>query len=90
MNNYGRPLASPFLETYNPNWQNHSNFSWRQNHSPTNIGGQQLHQQSQFCPPTQAYPPIPQSTPQFMAPPRQQSYLEEFLKTFMQSTSQAI
>ena len=63
LNNYGRPLASPFSETYNANWQNHPNFSWRQNHSPTNIGGQQVHQQSQFCPPTQANPPIPQSTP---------------------------
>ena len=49
-----------------------------------------MHQQSQFRPPTQAYPPIPQSTPQFMAPPRQQSSLVEFLKTFMQLTSQAI
>ena len=27
LNNYGRPLASPFSETYNPNWQNHPNFS---------------------------------------------------------------
>nr|XP_023922903.1 uncharacterized protein LOC112034322 [Quercus suber] len=90
LNNYGRPLASPFSKTYNPNLQNHPNFSWRQNHSPTNVGGQQMHQQSQFRPPTQAFPPIPQSTPQFMAPPRQQSSLEEFLKTFMHSTSQAI
>ena len=49
-----------------------------------------MHQQSQFRPPTQAFPPIPQSSPQFMAPPRQQSSLEESLKTFMQSTSQAI
>ena len=84
LNNYGRPLASPFSETYNPNWQNHPNFSWRQNHSPTNIGGQQVHQQSQFRPPTQAFSPNPQSTPQFMAPLRQQSSLEESLKTFMQ------
>ena len=22
LNNYGKPLASPFSETYNPNWQN--------------------------------------------------------------------
>ena len=29
LNNYGRPLVSPFSETYNPNWQNHPNFSWR-------------------------------------------------------------
>ena len=49
-----------------------------------------MHQQSQFRPSTQAFPPIPQSTPQFMAPPRQQSSLEESLKTFMQSTSQVI
>ena len=85
LNNYGRLLASPFSETYNPNWQNHPNFSWRHNHSPTNIGGQQVHQQSQFRPPTQAYPPIPQSTSQFMAPLRQKSSLEESLKTFKQS-----
>ena len=56
LNNYGRPLASPFSETYNPDWQNHS---------PTNIGGEQVHQQSQFRPPTQAFPPIPQSTPHY-------------------------
>ncbi|XP_023920612.1 uncharacterized protein LOC112032110 [Quercus suber] len=90
LNNYGKPLVSPFSETYNPNWQNHPNLSWRQNYSPTNIGGQQVHQQSQFRPPTQAYPFIPQSTPQFVAPPRQQPSLKESLKTFMQSTSQAI
>ena len=49
-----------------------------------------MHQQSQFHPPAQAFPPIPQSTPQFMAPLRQQLSLEESLKTFMQPTSQAI
>ena len=90
LNNYEKPFASPFSETYNPNWRNHPNFSWRQNQPPINVGGQQVHQQSQFRPPTQAYPPIPQSTPQFVAPPRQPSSLEESLKTFMQSTSQAI
>ena len=63
LNNYGKPFASPFSETYNPNWRNHSNFSWRQNQPSINVGGQQVHQQSQFCPPTQANPPIPQSTP---------------------------
>ena len=49
-----------------------------------------MHQQSQFRPPTQAFPSIPQSSPQFMVPPRQQSSLEDSLKTFMKSTSQAI
>ena len=90
MNNYGKSFASLFLETYNPNWRNHPNFSWRQNRPPTNVGRQQVHQQSQFHPTTQAYPPIPQSTPQFVAPLRQQSSLEESFRTFMQSTSQAI
>ena len=78
--NYGKPIASPFSETYSPNWRNHPNFSWRQNQPPTNVGGQQVHQQSQFRPLTLAFPSIPQSTPQFMAPPRQQSSLEESLK----------
>ena len=59
LNNDGRSLASPFLETYNPNWQNHPNFSRRQNHPATNVDRQQVHQQSQFHPPTQAYPLIP-------------------------------
>ena len=59
LNNDGRSLASPFLETYNPNWQNHPNFSRRQNHPATNVDRQQVHQQSQFHPPTQAYPVIP-------------------------------
>ena len=27
LNNYGKPFASPFSETYNPNWRNHPNFS---------------------------------------------------------------
>ena len=90
LNNYGKPFFSPFLEIYNPNWMNHPYFSWRQNQPPTIASGQQVHQQSQFCPPTQAYPPISQSTPQLVAPPRQQSSLKESLKTFMQSTSQTI
>ena len=34
LNNYEKPFASPFPETYNPNWRNHPNFSWRQNQPP--------------------------------------------------------
>ena len=30
LNNYEKPFASPFSETYKPNWRNHPNFSWRQ------------------------------------------------------------
>ncbi|XP_026445216.1 uncharacterized protein LOC113345757 isoform X1 [Papaver somniferum] len=29
MNTYKRPFSSPYSETYNPNWRNHANFSWR-------------------------------------------------------------
>nr|XP_023883880.1 uncharacterized protein LOC111996162 [Quercus suber] len=29
LNNYGKPFASPFSETCNPNWRSHPNFSWR-------------------------------------------------------------
>ena len=39
LNNYGKPFASPFSKTYNPNWRNHPNVSWRQNQPPTNVGG---------------------------------------------------
>lgn len=90
LNNFGKPFASPFSETYNQNWRNHPNFSWKQNQPPMNVGGQQIHQQPQFRPPTQSYPPIPQATPQVMAPQRPQSSLEESLKAFMHSTNQAI
>ena len=46
LNNYEKLFASPFLETYNPNWRNKPHFLWRQNQSPINVGGQQVHQQS--------------------------------------------
>ncbi|XVF87630.1 hypothetical protein PTKIN_Ptkin18bG0135500 [Pterospermum kingtungense] len=29
MNNFKKPFSSPFLDTYNPGWRNHPNFSWR-------------------------------------------------------------
>jgi hypothetical protein len=76
LNNYGKATAGPFLETYNLNWQNHPNFSWRQNQPLMNIGRQHVHQQNQFRSPIQSYPHAPQSTPpQFMAQPRKQSSL---------------
>ncbi|XP_058211544.1 uncharacterized protein LOC131323714 [Rhododendron vialii] len=46
LNNYGKSFASPFSETYNQNWRNHPNFSWRQNQPSTNIGGQPFHSQN--------------------------------------------
>ena len=58
LNNYEKPFACPFSKAYNPNWRNHPNFSWRKNQPLTNVGGQQVHQQSQIRPPTQAFPLI--------------------------------
>ena len=29
MNNFKKPFPSPYSETYNPQWRNHPNFSWR-------------------------------------------------------------
>ena len=29
LNNYEKPFVSPFSKTYNQNWRNHPNFSWR-------------------------------------------------------------
>ena len=60
LNNYGKPFPSPYSETYNPNWQNHPNFSWRQNQTPINVGRQPMFSQNQappgFRPPAQSYP----------------------------------
>ncbi|XP_058216596.1 uncharacterized protein LOC131327445 [Rhododendron vialii] len=96
LNNYGKSFASPFSETYNQNWRNHPNFSWRQNQPSTNIGGQPFHSQNQsppgFHPPTQSYPPqsqplyapTPVSQPNFQSvAPQQQSSLEDTLKAIM-------
>ncbi|CAL5350857.1 unnamed protein product [Camellia sinensis] len=40
LNNYGKPFPSPFSETYNRNWQNYPNFSWRHNQPIQNVSGQ--------------------------------------------------
>ncbi|XP_058216628.1 uncharacterized protein LOC131327478 [Rhododendron vialii] len=96
LNNYGKSFASHFSETYNQNWRNHPNFSWRQNQPSTNIGGQPFHSQNQsppgFRPPIQSYPtqsqpfyaPTPVSQPNFQSvAPQQQSSLEDTLKAIM-------
>ena len=55
--NYKNSSDSPFSATYNPNWRNHPNFSWRQNQSPMSYGGQQV------APSNPSHPPSFQSTP---------------------------
>ena len=36
MNAYKRPFSSPYSETYNANWRNHPNFSWRNGSNANN------------------------------------------------------
>ena len=86
LQSYGKSSDSPFAPTYNPNWRNHPNFSWRQNQPPMNQGGQQFV-------PSNPYPVAPQHVPHFGAPPlppQRRISLEENLQQFMQSTQQAL
>jgi hypothetical protein len=91
---FRKQSGGPFSETYNPGWQNHPNFSWREN-QPLNQGGFPNQAHNQYppgfrAPPQNQFSSSSRSTPQFVAQPRQQSSLEESLKAFMQSTQQAI
>jgi hypothetical protein len=80
-NDYRKQAQGPFSESYYPGWRNHPNFSWKQNQL-MGQGGAPHHAQSQY-PPALAY----QAPTQV---PASQSTLEDTLKSFMQSTSQAI
>jgi len=42
-NAYQRPFSSPYSETYNPNWWNHLNFSWRNDQSANEPQGSSSH-----------------------------------------------
>src|SRR3954468_7065387 len=73
--------------TYNPNWRNHPNLSWKPNQPQHNFGNQyNPGSQQPYRPPFQH----PQQPPRFNEPPRAQPSLEDTLKTFMQTTSQNI
>ena len=74
LNFHGKSPNSPYSSTYNPNWRNHPNFSWRQNLPPMNQENQQ------FVPPNPTYPQQPQ----------RKSSLEDTLQQFMQSTQQVL
>ncbi|KAH9750930.1 hypothetical protein KPL71_014077 [Citrus sinensis] len=81
---------SPYSSTYNPNWRNHPNFSWKQNQPLSNQGGQQFNMPNQqFVPPNQVYPPAQQPMSQFVAPQQRKPSLEDTLQSFIQSTQQA-
>ncbi|KAL5572373.1 hypothetical protein UlMin_021970 [Ulmus minor] len=47
LHSYGKSSDSPFAPTYNPNWRNHPNFSWRQNQPSMNQSGTQVNMHNQ-------------------------------------------
>ncbi len=76
MNNFKKPNPSPFSETYNSQWRNHPNFSWK--------NGNQAQQAQQ--PQAQPNAQHPQAQKPFNYPPYQNPQvkpLEETLRTFM-------
>ncbi|XP_060972217.1 uncharacterized protein LOC133038172 [Cannabis sativa] len=76
---YGKSSDSPFSQSYNPNWRNHPNFSWRQNQPPMNQG-------HQYNTPNQS-----QAQPNMPYPQQQRKpSLEDTLQQFMQTTQQAL
>lgn len=90
LQSYEKTPNNPYSPTYNPNWRNHPNFSWKQNQPLSNQGGQQLNMPNQqFVPPNQVHPPAQQPMSQFVAPQQRKSSLEDTLQSFIQSTQQA-
>ncbi|GKV13635.1 hypothetical protein SLEP1_g24623 [Rubroshorea leprosula] len=72
----GRELFSPYLETYNPSWRNHPNFSWKANQNHPTSSSNTWNSEAQ---PLRSYP-----TPQYNARPNR-NILEETLKAFMEA-----
>ncbi|KAH9705608.1 hypothetical protein KPL70_011947 [Citrus sinensis] len=90
LQSYEKTPNNPYSPTYNPNWRNHPNFSWKQNQPLSNLGGQQLNMPNQqFVPPNQVHPPAQQPMSQFVAPQQRKPSLEDTLQSFIQSTQQA-
>ncbi|KAH9722991.1 hypothetical protein KPL70_006933 [Citrus sinensis] len=90
LQSYEKTPNNPYSPTYNPNWRNHPNFSWKQNQPLSNQGGQQFNMPNQqFVPHNQVYPPAQQPMSQFVAPQQRKPSLEDTLQSFIQSTQQA-
>ncbi|KAL6560492.1 hypothetical protein OROGR_004051 [Orobanche gracilis] len=85
LHSYGKSSDSPFAPTYNPNWRNHPNFSWKQNMPPMNQGGHQMNISNQQNIRPNQYPPNSYQYPSTI--PKKPS-LEDTLQQFMQSTPQ--
>ncbi|KAH9723595.1 hypothetical protein KPL70_007173 [Citrus sinensis] len=90
LQSYEKTSNNPYSPTYNLNWRNHPNLSWKQNQPLPNQGGQQFSlPNQQSVPPNQVYPPAQQPMSQFVAPQQRKSSLEDTLQSFIQSTQQA-
>ncbi|KAL5537987.1 hypothetical protein UlMin_045695 [Ulmus minor] len=83
LHSYGKSSDSPFAPTYNPNWRNHPNFSWRQNQPSMNQSGTQVNMHNQHI--HHPNPTYPLNVPQQRKPS-----LEDTLQQFMQSTQQVL
>ncbi|KAL5570758.1 hypothetical protein UlMin_020355 [Ulmus minor] len=83
LHSYGKSSDSPFARTYNPNWRNHPNFSWRQNQPSMNQSGTQVNMHNQHI--HHPNPTYPLNVPQQRKPS-----LEDTLQQFMQSTQQVL
>lgn len=96
LQSYEKSFNSPYSSTYNPNWRNHPNFSWKQNQPLSNQGGQQFNMPNQQVvisnqvSPNQIYSLAQQPMPQFVAPQQRKPSLEDTLQSFIQSTQQAV
>jgi len=60
LNNFQRPNHNPYLQTYNPCWRNHPNFSWKSDAQTSQPSFQAHHnfQKSHGYAPPYAPPPI--------------------------------
>ncbi|KAL6553671.1 hypothetical protein OROGR_007513 [Orobanche gracilis] len=85
LHSYGKSSDSPFAPTYNPNWRNHPNFSWKQNMPQMNQGGHQMNITNQQNVRPNQYPP---NTYQYPSTVPKKPSLEDTLQQFMQSTQQ--
>ncbi|KAL5559991.1 hypothetical protein UlMin_036202 [Ulmus minor] len=83
LHSYGKSSDSPFAPTYNPNWRNRPNFSWRQNQPSMNQSGTQVNMHNQHI--HHPNPTYPLNVPQQRKPS-----LEDTLQQFMQSTQQVL
>ncbi|KAL5550681.1 hypothetical protein UlMin_000857 [Ulmus minor] len=83
LHSYGKSSDSPFAPTYNPNWRNHPNFSWRQNQPSMNQPGTQVNMHNQHI--HHPNPTYPLNVPQQRKPS-----LEDTLQQFIQSTQQVL